>query len=86
MRIGLSLTVLCLCGCAHTMVWDKAGATQLEFAQAKYQCMQESQSAGNYMAAGAPLFVLAASMDAKKRGQGMFNACMEAHGFELHRQ
>ena len=71
-----------LAACAtKPILWDKPGATQIGFAQDRYQCQQQTAGAGAYAAFGAPLFVAVAQIQAQKRQQAMFEECMEAQGY-----
>jgi hypothetical protein len=78
-RIALVSSLILLSACAN-QVWVKPGATQSEFAQQKYACMQQSQqqvssayvnqyggSSGSHVTTNKPLF----------------NACMNAQGWYL---
>lgn len=82
-----ALLVLCLvtlCGCAarKPLVFDPPpGATRLDFARARYQCMEETQEAGNYTAFGPPLLVAAAARAAARKQRNFMVACMEARGY-----
>jgi len=82
MKLIAAALIVVLAGCAtKPITWNKPGASSQEFAQVKYQCLQETQSAGNYSAFGPPIFVAAAASGARKRQFGMFSACMEANGW-----
>jgi hypothetical protein len=65
------------------MAWNKPGASQQEFSENKYSCMQQSQqrvSGARVNAYGG------ASASEVVTNQGLFNACMNAQGWYLARQ
>jgi hypothetical protein len=79
-RIAIASSIILLSGCANNKVWEKPGATQAEFAQEKYACMQQSQSrvstasVNQYGGGG---------FSAVTTNKPLFDACMNARGWYL---
>jgi hypothetical protein len=82
-RLLASLCALVLLtGCARS-VWVKPGASQQDFANDRYTCLQQSQqqrSAAQVNAYGG------AASSGSYTNADLFNACMNAAGWYLQRQ
>lgn len=70
--------------------WVKPGASMDEFSYTKYQCLQESQQRQAHFAMGGGqgqygLQYGAESVDHVVTNDGLFRACMNAHGWYLQR-
>jgi hypothetical protein len=87
MKIQVLCFVLLLTGC--TTVWVRPGATQQDFAQDKYQCMNESERNVVIGASGSQGFVGAAvggmAFGAAMAQKARFDSCMEAHGWVVRK-
>lgn len=72
-----------LSACAPMMAWNKPGASQAEFSQDKYDCMQQSQQqvSGAYV----NKFGGGASSQVVTNGN-LFNSCLNARGWTLVQQ
>jgi hypothetical protein len=44
---AVAVTMFILSGCAQT-IWDKAGATQQDFARDSYECERDMRQGGHY--------------------------------------
>ena len=80
-RFSALLILVAASGCVFKpMLWNKPGATQEEFAQAKYECLQQSQQtqSGAYVNPYG-----GAATTQVVTNPGLFGACMNAHGFYL---
>ena len=78
----VAITTACaVSGCAAPEYrWYKSGATQQSFNQDRYQCMQESQQ----RVSSSHVNMYGGSSNSSVRiNRGLFNACMEARGWEL---
>ena len=90
LRIAVvSSFVFLLVSCAQ-MVWIKPGAGQNEFAQARYECLQNSQqqrSTATYNNSGGYVSPMASSQGYATSGavtnEQLFGACMNAKGWYL---
>lgn len=84
--------VLCLLltGCVYNQsAWIRPGVTKQEFAQDKYVCMQEATiqtsvtvNVGDDQPSGFWGGVVKARGNQPRRDAELFQACMEAHGYE----
>jgi hypothetical protein len=79
--IAVALAAICLAGC--NMVWVKPGGTQQGFAGDRYTCLQQSQQQQSSAYIN-PYGGVAGS--GSVTNNGLFNACMNAHGWYLQRQ
>jgi hypothetical protein len=78
-RIALVSSLILLSACAN-YVWVKPGATQSEFAQQKYACMQQSQQ----QVSSAYVNQYGGSSDSHvTTNKPLFNACMNSQGWYL---
>src|SRR5690348_11555147 len=82
-RAGGFCTALALSACASQMAWEKPGASQNEFAQDRYVCMQQSQQPSSSAFVNA--YGGAASSGVITNGN-LFNACMNSRGWSLRQQ
>lgn len=65
---------------ASPMAWSKAKATQIEFAQTRYRCLQESQQRlGNALVINGN----GAATNSMVANSQLFTACMNASGWTL---
>jgi hypothetical protein len=78
--VMLFCLLLSLTGCAKTMAFSKAGATQTQFMQDRYACIQQSTVTNvegrSYEGTGSVSTSLAV-------GQGVFVSCMSLKGYQL---
>lgn len=76
--VAAGLASVLLFGCAP--VWVKPGASQNDFAQDKYSCLQQSQQrvSGAYVNAYGGV-----ASDKPVTNEGLFNACMQSRGWSL---
>jgi hypothetical protein len=80
---SIVLLLLMLLGCAPQMAWEKPGATQSEFAEARYACLQQSQE--RVSTASTNQF----GHDARNSiitNQPLFDACMTSQGWSSEKQ
>jgi hypothetical protein len=80
-RIAVASSIIFLSSCAnHQNVWVKSGATQAEFAQDKYSCMQQSQ----HRVSSAYVDQYGGSSNSRvTTNNPLFGACMNARGWYL---
>jgi hypothetical protein len=79
--LAFGLTVAVLSGCATAPPqYHKEGATQGEFAQTKYQCLQESQQSSSGSTSN-PWY--GSSESEVITNHQLYRACMNAHGWYL---
>ena len=64
---------LALAGCASPMVWNKYGATQVDYQQDSYACEKDARQSG-YFGTG-----IAGAINMRD----FFKHCMVAHGWTL---
>lgn len=76
--LAFAFVSISLVACAP--VWVKPGASQNDFAQDKYSCMQQSQQrvSGAYVNAYG-----GAASEKVVTNEGLFNACMQSRGWSL---
>jgi hypothetical protein len=78
-RIAVASSLILLSACANN-VWVKPGATQSEFAQQKYACMEQSQ----HRVSSAYINQYGGSSDSYvTTNSPLFNACMNSQGWYL---
>jgi hypothetical protein len=90
--LSVNVWLLFFLGCAPQVkyAWFKDGATTADFNKEKYRCMQESTRSG---AQSTPVYNLYTvrymgqqSSASQYVDQQIFNACMQASGWELREQ
>ena len=78
----LSLTMLLLVTGCSTMVWDKDGATQMDFDRDDYRCRQETMTAySGTVVRWSPQVATAQGYAAPDRN--MYQRCMRASGYSM---
>jgi len=75
---GLVIIIASILLAACQTQWSKAGASQQDFAQDKYQCLQESQQASSSAYIN-PYY--GAAKGGSVTNRNLYNSCMEARGY-----
>jgi hypothetical protein len=79
-RIAVASSIILLSGCVSNDVWVKPGATQGQFAQEKYACMQQSQ----HTVSSAYVNKYGGSSESfVTTNNPLFSSCMNARGWYL---
>jgi hypothetical protein len=79
-KVVVLLALLMLSSCTTERRWFKTGSTRQDFNQDRYRCMQESQQ----RVSSAYVNQYGGSSNSGVRtNRNLFNACMEAQGWEL---
>jgi hypothetical protein len=77
---GTAIFLLSACGAANNNVWVKPGASQTEFSQVRYACMQQSQ----HRVSTAYLDKYGGASNSQvTTNDPLFSACMNAQGWNL---
>jgi len=79
-RLFAFLFLPMLFGCAQQKVWEKPGASQSEFSQERYACLQQSQQP--YSGAYVNRYGGSSNSGMTTNG-GLFDACMNSRGWNL---
>jgi hypothetical protein len=80
-RIAVASSIFLLSACAaNNNVWNKPGASQTEFAQVKFGCMQQSQAA---VSSAYVNQYGGSSQSGVRTNEPLFGACMNAQGWYL---
>jgi hypothetical protein len=74
--------MLAVAGCSQTVAWNKPGASQAEFNNERYRCMQEAQQQSS--SAYVNRYGGVAS-SGQTTNEPLFNACMNAKGWYLQK-
>src|SRR6266568_1530708 len=79
-RIAVGSSLILLSACANNNIWVKPGATQSDFAQERFACMQQSQ----HRVSSAYVNQYGGSSDSYvTTNNPLFSSCMNARGWYL---